>query len=165
MDASVALRGLQTALLAFALGLACLNHFSRLTPTSGKDATLAWRNRCLVIVLLLQLLRLADRAWSVQDLLAPGASLLSVFQTYGGMVLLGQAAVLLLAMGLAFWLRAGRVHSWSLLLLMAAMLGMGMSGHVVSASEEPVLSMAAILHVWLAQIWLAGVLALLFKAK
>ena len=166
MDASVALRGLQTALLAFALGLACLSHFSRLTPTPGQDATLAWRNRCLATVLLLQLLRMADRAWSVQDLLVPGASMLTVFQTYGGMVLLGQAVVLLLAMGLAFWPRAGRVHSWSLLLLlMAAMLGMGMSGHVVSASEEPVLSMAAILHVWLAQIWLAGVLALLFKAK
>ncbi len=166
MDASVALRGLQTALLALAFGLACLSHLARPSIALGQDATLAWRNHCLAAVLLLQLLRLADRAWTVQDLLAPGASMLSVFQTYGGLVLLGQAVLLLLTVGLAYWPRAGRVKSWSLLLLLLlVMLGMGMSGHAVSASEEPVLIMAAIVHVWLAQLWLAGVLALLYKTK
>ena len=166
MDASVALRGLQTALLAWAFGLACLLRFEHLFNEAFKTA--AWRGltRVVALLLLLQACRLADVAWSLQALLAPDASWLNVFQTYGGKVLLGQGiAVLLVFLTTWFW-RLGRLQSSAVLLwLMLAMLAMGLSGHVVSASEEPVLSVAAVLHVLLAQLWLAGLFGLLLLAK
>jgi putative copper resistance protein D len=166
VDASVALRGLQTALLAWAFGLACLLWFEHLFNEALRTA--AWRGlkRVAALLLLLQACRLADVAWSLQALLAPDASWLSVFQTYGGKVLLGQGiAVLLVFLTTWFW-RLRRLQSSAVLLwLMLAMLAMGLSGHVVSASEEPVLSVAAVLHVLLAQLWLAGLFGLLLLAK
>ena len=165
MDASVALRGLQTALLAYALGLAFLLRLAYSFSDDLKAQALRWLKRVTVLVLLLQAMRLGDMAWSLQALLASDASVFSVFQTYGGQVLLGQAVVLLLtAAGVWLW-RWRSLQVTTVLLLFMAMVAMGLSGHVVSASEEPVLSLAAIMHVLLAQLWIAGVLALLFLAK
>ena len=166
MDASVALRGLQTALLAWAFGLACLLRLEHLFNEAFKTAAWHRLKHVAALLLLLQVCRLADVAWSLQALLAPDASSLNVFQTYGGKVLLGQGiAVLLVFLTTWFW-RLGRVQSNAVLLwLMLAMLAMGLSGHVASASEEPVLSVAAVLHVLFAQLWLAGLFGLLLLAK
>ena len=165
MDAAIALRGVQTALLALAFGMGALLRHANHTPASLKTAALLGLQRCTAALVLLQVARLSALAWSLQDLLAPDASPLSVFQTHGGQVLLGQGVVLLLALAAA-WRRPSHGQLGVLLfMLLLAMCAMGWSGHAVAAAEDRRLSFMALLHVLLAQCWLAGVLGLLYWAR
>lgn len=162
MEASVVLRGLQTVLLSLAVGLFFLAHFIGHHLLEKKPAALTWFKRLLALVCILQLLRIANVAWATQALVAPGESILRVLQTYGVKVLLLQAAVLYLALVMAYLKPQRKTAQWFLLFLLhLVMLGMGLSGHVVSASEAWLLSLAAMTHVLLAQLWLSGIFALL----
>lgn len=116
--------------------------------------------------MLLQLLRWGQTAWTLQQWGPTETSGISLFETYAAQVLLVQSLGLLGACGgVAGW-RWQKAHILSVLLvLVGVMLCMGMSGHVVSASQEFTLSVAGMVHVLLAQLWIAGLCALLFLSK
>ena len=159
MDTPACLRVLQIASLAWLLGLwLAQRHAHTLFHQSehGQRLQQAAR-RWLVAVCLLQWLRVAVHAWSLQALLGESMSWISVLQTHVAQVLLAQAVLLSLAMLWFLWRGMHRVVVGGLLLAMA---GMAFSGHVVSSSEDRVLSLVSVLHVLLAQLWLASLMGL-----
>ena len=166
MEASVALRGFQTVVLSLALACLVLARWSGPDRADNKASMQVWFKRLLLLVFSLQLLRIMNAAWAMQALVAPGESLWGVAQTYGVKVLLTQTAAVLLTIAMTWLMQSAKLQQWlQSLSLLCVMLGMGVSGHVVSASEEWILSLAAIMHVLLAQLWLTGILALLILAQ
>ena len=121
-----------------------------------------WCSRLLVAALVVQLGRVLDLSWSLQALMASEQPWLNALQTHVGRVLLAQTVLLILALALFQW----RPRHWALWgLLFLVMAGMAFSGHVVSSAESLGLSALSVLHVLLAQLWLAGILGLLLAAR
>lgn len=162
MDIAAILRGLLIALMALLFGLLLVQRFSqglfnRPEPVERLHRPVAW---LLGLVLLLQLLRVAVYFWSLFQPWPNDRPWLLAAQTHVGQVLLAQTALLLLTLWWV-WLKK---HLAVLILLVLVMAGMAFSGHVVSSAEDPVLSVVSVLHVVLAQLWLAGVLGFLLAA-
>lgn len=164
MDTAAILRGLQIALMAMLGGLLLAQRNApNLFHTAQHPARLqAWMGRLLLAALCVQLARVVELSWSLQSLMASEQPWLNALQTHVGRVQLAQTVLLLLALAWFQW----RPRHWGLwMLLLTVMAGMAFSGHVVSSAESGWLSAASVLHVVLAQLWLAGLCGLLYAAR
>lgn len=164
MDAAALLRALQIGMLAWLWGLLWTQRFA---PTlfhqpAHRQHLLIWCGRLLGVVCGLQVLRVLVHAWSLQQFMGGELSVMQALHTHVGQVLAAQAGVLLLAWAWLRW-RGPHVLVWCLLLM--AMAGMALSGHVVSSADDRFLSVTSVVHVLLAQLWLASLLGLLHAAR
>jgi len=160
VDPIIALRGAQTALMAFAFGLLWTTSTPPFnTPKLSAHRFVAW---LISFALCCALLRLGYTAWTLQDLSNEPFSLGLMVQTHVGQIVLAQVVCLLLALTSLMWLRN---HKLSVCVLLLAMLGSALTGHVAAAAESWVQLLVSSLHVLLAQLWLSGVIGLWWRAK
>ena len=117
--------------------------------------------RLVWLALTLAAIRTGQAAWVLQDLTDAKPGLWLLFQTYNTQVLLAQSAFLLAASMLVIFSRALR---WMALCLFLTMAAAAFSGHVAASSQSWVQVLVSCLHVWLAQAWLCGVLALVWMS-
>jgi putative copper resistance protein D len=143
---------------ALGLWLAVMLLRDRLSPTQARDLR-RLAHVCLVAAALLQLLQLQWHGMALFDA-ATGAdrwqALLASSKTHVGMLLWGQWALLLVAIGMA-WFGA----AWATVVaVLASLVCAGLTGHVAAGGDSAWLGAVAVLHVVLAGLWLGGLPAL-----
>lgn len=154
------MRGVQTALMAWAFGLLFTSLLGPPTPHHTTSRRLAWWLSWAAW--LVALARLADMAWRLPSLSAAEPSVLLVAHTYVGQVLLTQIACLSLVL-VSLW--RARAIKLGLCWMVLAMLCTALAGHVTAAAEGWQQIVLSLMHVLLAQLWLAGVWGLWWRSR
>ena len=150
---------MQTALMAFGLGL-LWTVFSR-DVDKQPSATYRIVLGLVLSSLIFALLRLVYTAWTLQEFNEEVFSFVQLAQIYVAQAVLAQVACLLLTL---IALLSFKSVKFSLLFLTFAMLGTALTGHVAAVAENLSQLIASILHIWLAQLWLSGVISFWWRA-